>query len=551
MKQRTLLKTAASSAALLLVLAACGEDRTDTVSTGNDGEGGSGTQSPTTVKVPARIRIARTGGSGNTSPQASTVAADEAAGGSTKMSAPYMMGRITYAAGLGLAEITGARGSWFFPKDGHVVSDEQKQALVTAFGLTGTWAPLPADWGGGEAVGPTDGSGANITISVDAMRSWWFSPGPIPGQTVEACVTSVDAAGQEVTECPTPTPPPNVPDKATAEAKARDLFATMGLDPAQFELETYADEWGSWVTGWLLLDGQRAPMTMYVGFGAEGAITGAGGFLARPIQGDQYDLVGISKGIERLNDQQFGWMGMGGAYAKSSVADDTLVGGDAVAVGEGTDSSDSTSTDVLADPPLQIDPTPCLIEIRPTTELASNEGGTESPEPIDPATTAPETAAPAATTIAPPPNGCPPYVEPEPITITLTGVTTGFTMVWDADETVWLLPAYTFTDDQGGQYSVIAIDDAFIELPEALPMPEPLPAEEVTDPAVPVEVDQASADKLLGLTEAEATKLAEEYRWTSRVIARDGESLPVTMDYRTDRVNFSIEAGVVTAVSLG
>ena len=68
---------------------------------------------------------------------------------------------------------------------------------------------------------------------------------------------------------------------------------------------------------------------------------------------------------------------------------------------------------------------------------------------------------------------------PEPITITLTGVTTGLTMVWDAEDTVWLLPAYTFTDDQQGQYQVIAIDDAFIELPEALPVAEPLPADVV------------------------------------------------------------------------
>jgi len=32
---------------------------------------------------------------------------------------------------------------------------------------------------------------------------------------------------------------------------------------------------------------------------------------------------------------------------------------------------------------------------------------------------------------------------------------------------------------------------------------------------------------------------------------RDGESLPATMDYRTDRVNLTVEAGVVTAVTVG
>jgi len=71
----------------------------------------------------------------------------------------------------------------------------------------------------------------------------------------------------------------------------------------------------------------------------------------------------------------------------------------------------------------------------------------------------------------------------EEITVTLTGVKTDLTMIWDADNTVWLLPAYTFTTDDGGQYQVIAIDDEFIELPEALPVPEPMPVEETVDPA--------------------------------------------------------------------
>jgi hypothetical protein len=34
--------------------------------------------------------------------------------------------------------------------------------------------------------------------------------------------------------------------------------------------------------------------------------------------------------------------------------------------------------------------------------------------------------------------------------------------------------------------------------------------------------------------------------WTVRVVAEDGESFPQTMDYRPDRVNTQVEAGVVT-----
>ena len=34
--------------------------------------------------------------------------------------------------------------------------------------------------------------------------------------------------------------------------------------------------------------------------------------------------------------------------------------------------------------------------------------------------------------------------------------------------------------------------------------------------------------------------------WTVRVVAEDGQSFPQTMDYREDRVNTQVEAGVVT-----
>jgi hypothetical protein len=33
---------------------------------------------------------------------------------------------------------------------------------------------------------------------------------------------------------------------------------------------------------------------------------------------------------------------------------------------------------------------------------------------------------------------------------------------------------------------------------------------------------------------------------TVRVVKQDGESFPVTMDFRTDRINTQVEAGVVT-----
>lgn len=59
--------------------------------------------------------------------------------------------------------------------------------------------------------------------------------------------------------------------------------------------------------------------------------------------------------------------------------------------------------------------------------------------------------------------------------------------------------------------------------------------------------------RIVGLPEAEAEKLAAaEGDCTVRVIVRDGESLPATMDFNPSRINVEVEDGKVTAiVSLG
>ena len=78
--------------------------------------------------------------------------------------------------------------------------------------------------------------------------------------------------------------------------------------PAAYEFETYADEWGANVTAYLLLDGMRTSMTVSVGFGAEGAITWASGFLGTAERGADYPRIGIEAAVQRLNDQSSSWM---------------------------------------------------------------------------------------------------------------------------------------------------------------------------------------------------------------------------------------------------
>lgn len=58
------------------------------------------------------------------------------------------------------------------------------------------------------------------------------------------------------------------------------------------------------------------------------------------------------------------------------------------------------------------------------------------------------------------------------------------------------------------------------------------------------------ASEYVGLTENDATRKAKEANKPHRVVERDGESLPVTMDFVPGRLNFVIEDGKVKRVEV-
>ncbi|MCW1921948.1 hypothetical protein OKA05_05250 [Luteolibacter arcticus] len=74
------------------------------------------------------------------------------------------------------------------------------------------------------------------------------------------------------------------------------------------------------------------------------------------------------------------------------------------------------------------------------------------------------------------------------------------------------------------------------------PVPPP-PAAGSTDPAKP--------ESYVGMDEKAAGAMADKAGVKWRVISVDGESRPVTMDHRPDRLNFTIEAGKVIRVTQG
>jgi hypothetical protein len=203
-----------------------------------------------------------------------------------------------------------------------------------------------------------------------------------------------------------------VPTKDEAVAKAKQLFTDWGYDVNSYQFDdVYADDFGASVSAYLTLDGMRAPLILSVGFGENASVTFASGYLGQPQRGADYPTAGPAVGLERLKKQQTDFIGLGDSRAISSTAKG------------------------VAEPAIAVPP--C----------------------------APDAAAA---------DSCSPVDNSQPVTVHLNSVKGDLTMIWDAANTIWLLPAYTFGTADGGLYTVIAVDDAYIQQPDpATPSTEP------------------------------------------------------------------------------
>lgn len=401
---------------------------------------------------PAVLRLVGTGGGGPAS-----AASDSMPNEAGKMMMPVS---IEYVFSGTAPDLTAPAGSWYFPA-GVAATPEQVAAVAKALGVEGDVRTLPADQGGGLMVGPDDYSGPSLYVGSDSMLGWWYSPGPTAVMSAPNCGIAVDPmpvdavpvdTGAAVADtfpadpavsdpgivpepCPEPQPPVNVPNKAEAEAKARALFESLGIDLGSYRLETYADEWGANVNAYLVLDGIRTSLSMSVGFGAEGAVTWASGYLATPLRGDDYPRIGVEAAVQRLNDQSNWWMNPMAA-ARSSV--------DPASAGVASDGA-VTEPAVAAPPPV-------------------DTGAPVEPAPVD--TSAPFEPLPPETILIDPGT-----IDTTPIVVTLTDPAPSLEMMWADDGTIWLLPGYTFQSTDGGIYSVLAVPDEFIQQaqPELLP----------------------------------------------------------------------------------
>lgn len=154
---------------------------------------------------------------------------------------------------------------------------------------------------------------------------------------------------------------------------------------------------------------------------------------------------------------------------------------------------------------------------------------------------------------------------PAVITVPITGVRLALMQTTLTNNSSILLPAYTFTNADGDVGTVLAIEDKYLSYGDSEVTDGSDPEPTLVEPGSPgvgsggavnptnpvVALDDASSKKLIGLTEAEAQKVATELGWQLRVAMRDGEAYMLTKDYQTNRVNLTIAKGYVTAVVIG
>jgi len=405
------------------------------------------------------------------------------------------------------------------------VSTDSLNALKAAFGVTKDFVAQDVNQGGGYLSGNYDRTTATLYVSSDAMHYWSYSPAwDQASMSSEPCIIDSDTTYVPTSDvpapiaeiCAEPAAPENVPTKAEAEALFAATATALGLNTDDLILDSYADEWGANVTGYVMIDGVRSSLVWSIGYGANAEISWASGVLADVQTGASYPRIGTTAGLERLNSQQNGtW---GGPMVRGGVAYDTGV-----------------SSDIAATPVPE--PASSDVEAAVTTEPATSDA-------------APTLDAPA----------------PEVQEVSIIGVEEELVTLYGADGSIYLVPGYTFIaaeDAYGyaGRYTVSALPDEYMQVTDAVdavpatdvPVPDTAVAMPSVDPAVDpdMSVAQDVADTVLGMSEAEATKTAEAKGLTVRVGSRDGEDFPLTMDYRTDRVTLTVVADKVTAATPG
>jgi hypothetical protein len=361
-------------------------------------------------------------------------ATETAAGGAAAADlriAPGFGGRSVFSS-AGLGDDGGSERAWALDAAA-VFSAETAARVAGVLGVPGD----PAQEYGAWTVGPQDGSAPNLTLQPDGAASIsYYDPARDPWSCVASAPDQPDGGSTSGTVEPFEAEPrvvepglatldpglvgPGLPSGSApvcdtlgaaptgdaAIAQVRDLLATLGVDPAGFQYEVAdngepADARAATVLAAQVLDDQQTGVTWNVTLVADG-VQSLYGSLAPLVDLGDYPVVGAETAVERLNDPRFA-SGYGGVMplARAGVVDDA-------------------------------------------------RAAVEVPETAGP--TVPPTARPGSPIAWPVQQ------------VTITGARLGLTQVTQADGATLLVPAYELTDDAGSVWSVVAVDEAALDL---------------------------------------------------------------------------------------
>lgn len=357
---------------------------------------------------------------------------------------------------------------------------EEIVAVAAAFGLDGEVVPEgdgpDATW----RVGVGDGSAGTLWVYGDALAGWNYD-GPWADRAVEECAVAAVPASDPAAEGPIE---PEIVDPGCADPEppagvpsAEEAEALAGDVLERLGVATDGMEFETFADEW---------------FASVNA----------------FDRDGP---LGRARTWSFGF-GADGVlqYASGALAEPTAVGPYPLV-------DLDTALDRLADGGSWFGPAvggPSVAEAAPADPAAAGAEEGELPPPDDEAV-------------------------PETLTVTLVDVEADLWWVWDADGAAWLLPAYRFTDGDGGWHTVPAVTDDFLVEAET---DEPVIDEPVVDEP---EVDEpvvapGRIAELVGLPLDRFEREAAELGFVVRVVEIDGEALAVTEEFLEHRINVAV-----------
>ncbi|OJX97446.1 MAG: hypothetical protein BGO96_05945 [Micrococcales bacterium 73-15] len=329
------------------------------------------------------------------------------AGGAPTAEMDAARGASGYGWGFGHREFVGsgfstsAGAATLYGLDPQRASEETAAHLAETLGVTG--APR-LDWGSWY-VGPEDGEGPTLSVSLDgsaafSYQNWSIEPmqecWSVAGPTSEDYDDDAWRAYEEEMQACTERVDAAAPAPDAARAELERLLTDVGLDPASFELTA-----------------EHA-----VGSGTAQASA------ARIVDGQRTDLA------FSLSYGPAGVVSVWGSLADVVALRDVAIVSEADALARLSDPRFGAQNMVM---PYAVD------------AYAADGGATEEYTP--------PTQAPAA-------PGADATVEWPVWTVDLTSVRLGLGQQYQSDGSVLLVPAYEFTDSDGGTWSVIAVADA-------------------------------------------------------------------------------------------